>query len=155
MGVALCLKWLNRTTFCFQQDTVLSQEPLHLALHSHSSNSFRTTLHPPPRLQALVLPRLLAFREGSSSPIHPRELNSIHREPSLLKTIPPKPPSLPTTASHRAPSLARGINPAQGSHHLQVTLALLLLELLIPMLATVPLMGRAILNQVLDTGKEK
>lgn len=139
------------------QDTALSPEPLSLALHSRSrrssSSSFRTTHLPPPRLRPLVQPQLRASRVASSSPIHLREPSSMHREASLLKTIPPRPPSLPTTACRPAPSLAQGTNPALDTPRLQAAPSPLHQELLTRMPATAPLTAKATLSQALDTGK--
>lgn len=147
-------------TFPFSlQDTALNQEPLSPAPHSlhssSSSNSFRTTHPPPPRLlhllQPLLLLQLRASRVASSSLIHLRQPSSTHQEPSLPKTIPPRPHSPPTTACRRAPSPAQGTSPALGSPHLLA--APLHQELLTHMPATGPLMVRATLSQGLDTGK--
>ncbi|KAE8299109.1 Protein TFG TRK-fused gene protein [Larimichthys crocea] len=94
------------------------------------------------------------FQGGQHSPIHLREPSSnIHREPSLPKTIPPRPPSLPTTACRPAPSLARGTNPAPGTPHLQAALSPLHQELVTHTPVTAHLMARATLSQALDTGK--
>ncbi len=90
---------------------------------------------------------------ASSSPILLREPSSIHQEPSLPKTIPPRPPSLPTTACHPAPNLAQGTNPALDSPRLRATPSPLHQELLTHTPVTAPLTARATLNQALDTGK--
>lgn len=110
---------------------------------------------PPPRLQLLVQPQPQpqASRLGSSNPTNLRELNNTLQEPSLPKTILPRPPSLPTTAYHPAPSLPLHTSRAPDTPHLQATLSPLHLELLTHMPATARLMARATLNQALDIGK--
>ncbi len=135
------------------QDTAPSLEPLSPAHHSHSSSNFRATRLPPPRLQPPVRHQLRASRVASSHLIHLREPNSIHPEPSLPKTIPPRPPSLPTTACHPAPSQAQGTSPALDTPRLQAAQSRPHQELLTHMPATAPLTVRATLSQVLDTGK--
>lgn len=135
----------------FQQGTALSLEPLSLA--RHSSSSFRTTHLPPPRLPRLVRLQPQASRVASSSPIHLREPSSIHQEPSIPKTIPPRPPSLPTTACRPLPSPPQGTSPARDTPRLQAAQSPLLQELLTRTPATAPLTVRATLSQALDTGK--
>lgn len=129
------------------QDTVLSLEPPSLALHSPNSSSFRTTRLPPPRLQPQALLQLQASRVPSSNPIHLREPSSTLQEPTLPKTIPPRPLSLPTTACHPAPSPAQDTNPVLDTPRLQALLAPLHLELLTLMPATAPPTARATLSQ--------
>ena len=136
------------------QDTVLSPEPPNLELLSpNSSSSFRTTLLPPPRLRLLALLQLQASRVPSSNPIHLREPSSTLQEPTLPKTIPPRPLSLPTTACHPAPSLAQDTSPVPDTPLLQAVLVPLHPELLTLMPATAPRTARATLSQALDTGK--
>lgn len=135
------------------QDTVLSPEPPSLDLHSPNSSSFRTTPLPLPRLRPLALLQLQASRVLSSNPIHLREPSSTLQEPSLPKTIPPRPLSLPTTTCHPAPSPAQDTNPVPDTPHLQAVLAPLHLELLTLMPVTASLTARATLSQAPATGK--
>lgn len=135
------------------QDTILSLEPPSLVLRSPNSSSFRTTPLPLPRLRPLALLQLQASRVLSSHPIHLREPSSTLQEPSLPKTIPPRPLSLPTTACHPAPSPAQVSNPVLDTPRLQAVLAPLHPELLTLMPGTAPLTARATLSQALATGK--
>lgn len=133
------------------QDTVLSLEPPSLVLRSPNSSSFRTTPLPLPRPRPLALLQLQASRVLSSHPIHLREPSRTLQEPSLPKTIPPRPLSLPTTTCHPAPSPAQVTNPVLDTPHLQAVLAPLHPELLTLMPVTAPL--TATLSQALATGK--
>lgn len=136
------------------QDTALSPEPPSLDLLSpNSSSSFRTMLLPPPRLRLLALLQLQASRGPSSNPIHLREPSSTLQEPTLPKTIPPRPLSLPTTACHPAPSPAQDTNPVPDTPLLQAVLVPLHPELLTPMPATAPHTASATLSQALVTSK--
>ncbi|CAF90014.1 unnamed protein product [Tetraodon nigroviridis] len=143
---------------CSTLDTVLSLEPPSLDLLSpNSSSSFRTTLLPPPRLRlrllVLVPLPLRASRVPSSNPTHLREPSSTLQEPTLPKTIPPRPLSLPTTACHPAPSPAQDTNPVPDTPLPQAVLVPLHPELLTPMPATVSNTARATLSQARVTGK--
>lgn len=136
------------------QDTVLSPEPPSLDLLSpNSSSSSRTTHLPPPRLRLLVLLQLQASRVPSSNPIHLKEPSSTLQEPTLPKTIPPRPLSLPTTVCHLAPSPAQDTSPVPDTPLLQAVLVPLHPELLTLMPATAPRTARATLSQALVTGK--
>ncbi|CAM9225009.1 unnamed protein product, partial [Lampetra planeri] len=92
---------------------VRAAEHLSPARRSRSSSS-RTTRLPPPRLLPPDRPQPQASRGPSSSPTHLREPSNTHQEPSLPKTIPPRPPSLPTTTWRPAPSPAQGTKPRPG-----------------------------------------
>lgn len=135
------------------QHTAISLEPLSLAHRSSSSSSFRTMLLPPPRLQPPARLQLQASRVASSHPIHLREPSNIHQEPSLPKTIPPRPPSLPITACRPAPSPAQDTNPVLATPRLQAAQSPPHQELLTRTLVTGPLTARATLSPALDTGK--